>query len=65
MKKEDVQSNQQLLAIAAQNLANASDSIRRTEWSRETQGFSKAANAMILAINQTINVLDKVLEDLK
>lgn len=64
MSNDDIRSNRHLLGVASRNLKRAKDSLGTVAWPAELTGIGDAISAVSLALQQTINVVDNVLEDL-
>ena len=64
MKNEDIRRHKHLLDIASKNLVLADQALDTVAWPQDMVGIGRSIGAVRLALQQTINVLVKVLDDL-
>ena len=64
MNNNAIRSNKNLLNLASRNLAASANALNRVSWTEEDAAISDCLSIMRTSIQQTINVLDNVLDDL-
>ena len=64
MRNDDIRSNKALLNVASKNLNRVDDALAQVAWPSQTVGIAEAIRSVQLAVQQTINVVVKVLDDL-
>jgi hypothetical protein len=64
LRNEDIRSNKHLLDVASKNLNLADEHLATVAWPPEVVGVGHSIRAVRLALQQTINVVQKVLDDL-
>jgi hypothetical protein len=65
MKANDAILLQGLLKVARSNIERGRTDLNTVAWPAEMVGISSSIRSVMLALDQTINALDRVLEDLK
>jgi hypothetical protein len=65
MKTNDAILLQGLLKVARSNIERGRSDLNTVAWPPETLGIASSIRSVMLALDQTMNALDKVLEDLK
>ncbi len=64
MNSSEQRESKHLLVVARRNLAASEQALRTVPWSKEVVAIAAALGLMRLAMNQTMNVLDNVIDDL-
>ncbi len=65
MKNSEIYSLQALLRTAGKNVDDASKHLSDVAWPHDTEGLPKSIRQTQLALQQTINTVNAILEDLK
>jgi len=64
MSNQDIRLHKHLLDVASRNLILADQALDTVAWPQDMAGIGDSIGAVRLALQQTINVLVKVLDDL-
>lgn len=65
MKSADAVNLQGLLRVARGNIKGAREELKTVAWPKDMVGIGRSISRGLLALEQTINAVDRILEDLK